>query len=672
MSRGSRGPKLIRFRRHWPGLVYGLLLALAAGLRLGGLTQLPHTLWVDEAWFSLQGRVVLSGANLLPLQPPGLGIGDSAFQIYAAALAQALGAPAAYASRTASAVTGLLVVVAAYPVLLALMRTLWDERPAQLAALTATALLATNFTALLHSRGGLQMSGAALATVLIAGGLWFTFQRGSWRWALATGVVVGLGQTTYEAALGLPVLVVLYTAIRWAWPSGPSRWQAPALGGLVLGAALAAFSPLLVFYYFHPGIYLAHVGQAQTVTGAVGPLATLGQALSGLERVIGGLALAGDRLPGRNVIGRPLFDWAAALLLLVGVIWGAGCGRRRPAVQLLFAWLTAMALPSALSDEAPAFSRMLPLVPALAAVAGIGAAAAWQWARPKLRPGVTALVAAGVIVSAGLSIQAYFVKWPAQPGVFDALHFGARLTAEAALAQTPAATVFVLPGYAPFVAGPFELLLDPTPVQRLDAGACLPYADSAARDTVYGVIQVMDAETLPRLQSAYPTGAVVATVPHPAGYAYALFFRVPAGTAAPAPEYAVSVTFANGLQLTGYSAPASVGPGATIDVQLFWRAEAPVAGDWNAFLHLGRGRNSNPMLGQADAPLCPNFPPARWTPGYVYVETRAVTLTADAPLGGYDLRVGLYPPRVLERVPIIAANVAVEDDRAVLGAFQVR
>jgi len=43
-------------RRHWPLLCYLLIVALAALLRFGWLTQVPHTLWVDEAWFSLKGR----------------------------------------------------------------------------------------------------------------------------------------------------------------------------------------------------------------------------------------------------------------------------------------------------------------------------------------------------------------------------------------------------------------------------------------------------------------------------------------------------------------------------------------------------------------------------------------------------------------------------------------
>src|SRR5690349_21823637 len=103
------------FRARWPWLAYLALVILAAVLRLGGLSQVPRTLWVDEAWFGAMGQEVLRGENLLPLQPPGLGVGDSAAQIYASAALQALGQRAAYSSRLGSALFGLLLVALLYP-----------------------------------------------------------------------------------------------------------------------------------------------------------------------------------------------------------------------------------------------------------------------------------------------------------------------------------------------------------------------------------------------------------------------------------------------------------------------------------------------------------------------------------------------------------------------------
>lgn len=662
-------------RRHGFTLAYGLIVALAALLRLGGLTDVPHTLWVDEAWFGLKGREVVRGQDWLPLEPPGLGIGNSAYQIYAAALVQALGVPAAYSSRTASAATGVLVVAALYPTLLALWRGVLPEPGRQWGALAATAAMAMHFSGLLYSRGGGQMPASALAAVLVALGLYKTFASNRLRWAAFTGVVAGLGQNTYEAALGLPVWMAVYTGLRWLWPGALTRRRVLWLGGAAFLAAFLALAPFLVFFYFNPGIFLAHVGETQTVGRTGGAWASLLQAGQGLARVWLGVSFSGDELPGRNLVGRPFFDPFSSLLLWAGVaraLWRA----RTPAFQLMLAWIGVMAIPSALSNEPPAFSRMLPMAPALCGFAGLTVAAAWEWtaARGRAAQLVTAgALAAGLALGGAASIHAYFVGWAGQPRLFDAIYFGARLTAEAALTQAAQGDVLVTTRSEPFVRYPFELLLGGSAVETFDATPdCLPYADGRARPTIYGVIQVIDPASLPALQAAYPQAQITSSVMHPDGYAYSVFLQVPAGARAPAPARPLDVEFAGGLRLTGYDSPAEARPGEMVTVRLYWAAPGPLQARLTGFVHLGRGRQSDPLLAQHDGPLCPGFTPDRWSAGFRYLETRRLTLPAEAAPGEYDLRVGVYDPTTGTRLAVTSASVPAEDDRAILTPFQVR
>jgi hypothetical protein len=77
------------------------------------------------------------------------------------------------------------------------------------------------------------------------------------------------------------------------------------------------------------------------------------------------------------------------------------------------------------------------------------------------------------------------------------------------------------------------------------------------------------------------------------------------------------------------------------------------------------------LIAQQDGPVCPGFPPVRWSPGYTYIEVRALDVAADAPAGPYDLRVGVYAPGRDTRLAILEADVPFEDNRAVLLDFEV-
>lgn len=657
--------------------VFGLagLLLLAAALRFYALTELPDTAWVDEAYFEVRAREVLRGVNVLPLPDPVFGSGNSPFQLYATAFVQALGAPAPYSARWVSATMGVLGVALTFPFIRTLFRD-WPEARRTLAALVGMAAHAGLYASVHHSRDGTQNTGCVVWTTLTLGALHQTFETRSARWAAATGAALAVALTTYEAAFVLPIIVAGYALIRWRAGSMPlaTRLPAPAtLSGWIASAAALVFSPLLVYYATNPEVVLNRFRMAQGSATAA-----LTDHLLGLVKVWGGLAFQGDPLIGQNLAGRPLFDPFTAALVFVGVAAALVSLRRSPAAQLCLLSALLLSLPSALTPNAPAFTRMLPMVPALCALAGWGAAVVWSWTE-RHEPRAASLTALALI--AGLSFAAfstardYFGVWANDPRLFDARQIGARRAAEIALAASTTEAVFLSPRAQPLTHYTFRVLLEDTPVQVWEASpGCWPYAHQRATATRYGFLPTLGFDALPLLQAAYPSGEVEDTVLHPNGYAYALFFRVPAETPAPAPRIPLSVEFQNQLWLRGVDAPAEAQPGETLTVRLHW--EAAQAGSLKrgltSFLHLGGETASDALIGQSDAPLCAALPPNVWRPGYRYVQTYQLPLNAGAAPGRYGLRLGVYDPELDVRLGIFNSDRPAQDNRALVAEVRVR
>lgn len=651
-------------KERWPLLLFALIAFFAVAARLYQLTEIPNTLWADEAWFEVRGREVLKGEAIWPRVDPVFSIGNSPFQTYATALVQALGWSVAYSSRIISALSGALSVLLMFPFLRALF-THWSETQRNVAALAGTAYLATTFALLLFSRDGTQNASCVLFTLLLMWGLQQTFSVEKRRAAVVTGVALAFALTTYEAAYALPIVVVL-VALAYAFSS--QRWKVATTQTLLIALTAALLlSPLLVFYFFNPEVVLNRMQEAQS-GNVLNPLL-------GFWRVWQGVVWEGDSVFGQNLSGRPLLDMFIAALFLLGVTVAMRTWRRL-AAQLLLITALVMALPSALTQNPPAFTRMLPMLPALAGLVGWGAGAVWGWCTtrgPRWQTGATIILMAGFALSSLNTLNDYFGRWATDPRLFDARQVGARQLAEQALAAVSEGDVFVTPRSQPLVYYTYQAAFANTPVQTLDPTAnCFPLAHQRPTPTTYALTLAFDDLSLPLLKAAYPNGRELPPVLHPQGYAYGLSFQVPANTPTLAPEYPLLAQFEGGLRLVGYdfSHPVLAKPGEELKLLLYWETAGPLAvGTLTSFVHLGRGRESNPMLAQSDEPLCTAFPPERWQAGYRYIETRLLTLAAEAPPGEYDVRVGVYETITQIRLNVQAA--VVEDNRIILTTFKV-
>lgn len=656
--------------RRWAGRVFALSLLVAAALRFYALTDIPYTAWVDEAYFEVRAREVLRGVNVLPIPDPVFATGNSPYHLYATALVQALGAPAPYSARRVSATMGVLGVALTFPLLRTLFRD-WPETRRTVAALVGTAAHATLYASVHLSRDGNQNPGCVVWTILTLGALFLTFETRSRRWAVATGAALAVALTTYEAAYALPIIVAGYTLLRWR--GGVPMKSAATLFAWTALTALVVFSPLLIYYAAYPEVVLNRFRMAQ---GSNPP--GLADYAPGLMKVWGGLAFQGDPLIGQNLAGRPLFDPFTAALVFVGMAAALAALRRSPAAQLCLGSALIFSLPSAVTPNAPAFTRLLPMVPALCALAGWGAATLWGRAERR-GPRLTQLTA--LMLSAGLSFATfstardYFGVWAGDPRLFDARQIGARRAAELALKASAGEDVFLSPRSQPLIHYTFRVLLEDTPVQVWEASPeCWPYAHRRATATRYGFLPTLGFDALPLLQAAYPSGEVVDTVLHPAGYAYALFFRAPAETPAPAPAIPLSIEFQNQLWLKGLDAPEAIAPGEPLTLRLHW--EVTQAGTLKrtltGFLHLGDLASGAELIGQSDAPLCAALTPDSWRPGYRYIQTYTLPVAAAAAPGIYGLRLGVYDPELDVRLGVFGSDRPAQDNRVLVAELQVR
>lgn len=130
-------------------------------------------------------------------------------------------------------------------------------------------------------------------------------------------------------------------------------------------------------------------------------------------------------------------------------------------------------------------------------------------------------------------------------------------------------------------------------------------------------------------------------------------------------------TFAGQIRLRGAAwAGASVAAGATLDVELCWQAVAAPSGDYTAFVHLER---AGTLGGQDDHPPLHGLDPMHtWQPGESFLDAYHVVVPPGTPPGVYAVRVGLYTPSTLRRLPVQNADGSPAGDSVTVGEITVR
>lgn len=94
-----------------------------------------------------------------------------------------------------------------------------------------------------------------------------------------------------------------------------------------------------------------------------------------------------------------------------------------------------------------------------------------------------------------------------------------------------------------------------------------------------------------------------------------------------------------------------VRPGDVLYLSLYWQTGEPLTVSYKVFTHLLdptgwiQGQQDNPPAGGT-------YPTTEWQPGEVIVDRYEITVSPDAPPGGYRLAVGMYDGTTLARLPV--------------------
>lgn len=410
-------------RHGWlrPALLGLLLAAMTIVPRLYQLDSLPGTLFYDEAQNGVDAARVAAGARPIFFEANN---GREPLYIYLQAIAVALLGPTPLALRLVSAVAGCLTVGAVY----VLGRELLDRRVGYCAALW----LATTYWHLALSRLGFRTVllplVSALAIALIARWL----RNGRLWWALVAGGTSGLVLYTYISARMFPIVAILFVLF-----GGPvALGRPPGVGGLAsrrwlggaAGFALAAglvVAPLGLYFARHPDL-LVERGQQVILGGDLDPRVWRlhlrpRDLIENTAVTLGAIGFDGDPTLRHNLPHRPILSLAGLALVVLG-LWSALRVRqlRRPGL-LCLAWLLVMAVPGAVSTDAPHFLRLTGILPPLVVLVGLGTARLLS-SVPHRRLAL-ALVVAAIGLSFGQTIYDYFVVFradPERPAWFDA------------------------------------------------------------------------------------------------------------------------------------------------------------------------------------------------------------------------------------------------------------
>ncbi len=134
--------------------------------------------------------------------------------------------------------------------------------------------------------------------------------------------------------------------------------------------------------------------------------------------------------------------------------------------------------------------------------------------------------------------------------------------------------------------------------------------------------------------------------------------EVTAGIIAPPvpapPSIPASLELAGGIRLLGYDVTQH---GNQLRVALQWTASASIPAELTAFVHVLNAQGK--LVAQNDSP--PGgaaFPTTWWVPGEVIPDTHTIELPADLPPGAYQLEIGMYNSKSVERLAVAAGTPA--------------
>jgi len=563
----------------WSLLALGLILCLAAGLRLARLGEAPPGLWFDEALNGQDALAVWQPGGHFKLVYPDVFPREPLFETLLA-LTVKLGGPSVALLRLDSALVGLLTIALLY----FMLRCEVGEGE----ALAAAGMLATMRWHALFSRLVFRTITLGPWMIVLVWAALRLRRRPSAGRAIALGVMIGGGFYTYLAWYFL--LPLVGAMVLWLLLSDWRRAAVRRAVALVLLTALLVFLPLGVHYYDHPDHLFARPGEVSAFAG--GARAAVHEILKNAGEALLMFHWRGDHVPKHNIPHRPALDPLQGLAFLLGLglcFYTIGSGLRNPkrvpkeiedclqsrrddspsaqhfsagtsginAVSpvgttdlsrpfaltiILLGWLgCGLAATIFTKTDSPNFLRTLCITPAMAAIAGIGLAGAGRGlARRAGKSAAVALVAGLIAISGGLTSYDIYANWARRPDVWHAFHGDLSELARFARGAPPDVAVFVPQFHFEHRSFAFQTsgaknvypyrdwtMLAPWPPTPLQAGRAAPRRR--------WIIVTANNQLLEPLSRLAPGGAIRQGFQAPEGNTWAAVFAI-SENALPAPD----------------------------------------------------------------------------------------------------------------------------------------
>jgi 4-amino-4-deoxy-L-arabinose transferase-like glycosyltransferase len=400
-------------------LLTGILI-IAIFLRFYHLTTTPPGLYPDEAMDGNNASEVATTGHYQVFYPEDNGREGLYVNLIALEF-QLFHAPhEPWVVRLPAAIAGVLTVLGLY----FLMAELFGYEVALLAAF----LLATSFWHINFSRIGFR---AILAPLLLVWASWLLIKMfkaaktnaATW-YAIAAGIVYGLGFYTYIAYRISPMLLLLFVPFFMKYKD---FWKRAAL---FLVVTFLVALPIGYYFLTNPGSFFGRTSEI-SVTSASSPLTTFAV---NFAKTMLEINVHGDYNWRQNVSGAPELFWPVGILFLIGIVWALWWlfknkfTRSLPntfGLLFVFAWFILGALPAAISNEGiPHALRSILMLPPAIMFAALGGMWVYRWLAVKWnRKGAMTLSIIFLVIVAVFAYYDYFIVWaenPNVPGSFNA------------------------------------------------------------------------------------------------------------------------------------------------------------------------------------------------------------------------------------------------------------
>ena len=645
-----------------------LILLLALGLRLYGLTEIPPGLTHDEANHGREAIGILRGFVLFFFP---LNYGSEPLYSYTVAASMWLFGETLFALRLVNVLFSVATIGLTY---------LWVHRRFGVAtALVTAVLLSISFWPLASAREALR---AGMLPFFMGTAVWVFWSlleqaelskssaASQKRWGLvaAFGICVALTLHIYLAArvawLIFP-LFLLYLA--WRQRDTFRRSWLPVLVGLLLAGVLV--TPMFV--------YLAQNPYALTRLGMLdGPLQDLRSGNFGPIWQNGSSALLafvwpgyGDQFLAYNIPGRPVFDALSALFFVLGVLvclwrW------QRPSYAFVLLWFGVGILPSLITGPTANTTRNLAALVPVFILPAIGFSTAVHWLKSRnqqLAAWLPAAVAVVWLISAGwVAARDYFVIWAQSPEVRGAYQQNLIETLaylEEVNLDEPVvlSTIYSGPAHDPSI----NLVLTGDEARKRWVDARLALVAPAGQSS-----QVM----IPASTPPHPLFApwlqprqTITTRPGDLDPTFTDYWLDATQLQTWAEQTAVA-NFNNALTLHHVEwLDSAVSPGETAELLLIWRVNnpervgpnVPPAFTTDVVIFTQLLDEAGLLFAQRDSLEAPSWD---WQVGDLVAQIHPILVPAETAVGDYQAIVGIYDRLSGDRLPVLAENGAVLGD----------